>query len=76
MLGRGMAPALAGMAVGLPAAWGAALVIRSQLFNVEPLDGVTFTAITALVVAVSFIASLLPAWRASRVGPLTALTSE
>ncbi len=73
---RGIAPAAAGIAVGLPAAWLGARAIRSQLFGVEPLDLRTFAAVTLLLLAISALACWLPARRASRVGPLSALRTE
>lgn len=76
MLGRGMAPAIAGIGLGLPAGWLAARSVRSQLFGVEPLDVATFGAIAVTLVAISFAASWLPARHASRLGPLNALRTD
>lgn len=73
---RGMAPAAAGMTVGLPGAWLGARAIRSQLFGVEPLDLRTFVAATLLLLALSALACWLPARRASRLDPLSALRTE
>jgi predicted permease len=65
-----------GLAVGIPAAWGAAHLIASQLFGVNPTDPVTLlTAVVALTL-VAASAGYLPARKASRVNPLIALRYE
>jgi ABC-type lipoprotein release transport system permease subunit len=48
----------------------------ANLLFVSPTDGVTFTAISALLAIVAMLASLLPARRAARVDPLVALRQE
>lgn len=58
---------------------GALLVTRalsSLLFEVSPLDVLSFSAAVALLALISIGASLLPAWRASRVDPIIAMQSE
>jgi predicted permease len=65
-----------GLVVGIPAAWGAAHLIASQLFGVNPTDPVTLlTAVVALTL-VAASAGYLPARKASRVNPLIALRYE
>ena len=65
-----------GLCVGIPAAWGAAHMISSQLFGVNPGDPVSLlTAVVALTL-VAAAAGYLPARRASRVNPLIALRYE
>ncbi len=65
-----------GLAVGVPAAWGAAHLISSQLFGVNPTDPVSLlTAVLSLTV-VAAAAGYLPARKASRVNPLIALRYE
>ncbi|MGD8278352.1 MAG: FtsX-like permease family protein, partial [Gemmatimonadota bacterium] len=76
MLVRGIAPAAAGIAIGLPGAWLGARAIRSQLFLVGPLDLPTFGAAILLLLGISLLACWVPALRASRVGPLSALRAE
>jgi putative ABC transport system permease protein len=46
------------------------------LFEVSPLDVLSFSAALLLLALVSIGASLLPAWRASRVDPFIAMQSE
>lgn len=50
--------------------------LSSLLFEVNPLDVLSFSAAVALLAVVSIGASLLPAWRASRVNPIIAMHSE
>jgi predicted permease len=65
-----------GLAVGLALGWGLAKSLESVLFQVRPEDPLTFTAIPAFLLAVSLLAYLVPAWRASRVNPVEVLRSE
>jgi ABC-type antimicrobial peptide transport system permease subunit len=50
--------------------------LSSLLFEVSPLDLLSFSAAIALLALVSIGASLLPAWRASRVDPIISMQSE
>ena len=72
----GLKPAAAGLVLGLAGAAAAARLIRSLLFGVQPLDATVFVAVAVILLAVAGIACLLPAWRASRVDPMTALRYE
>src|SRR3954463_10692734 len=76
IVGRGMRLALLGAVLGLVAAFGAARLMKSLLFSISPWDPLTFAVVPALLCIVAFIACYLPAQRASRVDPLTALRSE
>lgn len=66
----------AGIAFGLLAATLLARVIRSQLFGVEPIDGLTFAAGAALFGLLSVIAAAIPVRTAMRVDPVSALRQE
>jgi putative ABC transport system permease protein len=68
--------ACAGLAAGLPLVIVGTNLMRGVLFGVSPWDGVTIGVAAALLIAVAAVAGFLPAWRASRVDPLTALRSE
>ncbi|HXO42429.1 MAG TPA: permease, partial [Thermoanaerobaculia bacterium] len=68
-----LATAAAGLAVGLAAAAGLAGWTVSLLFEVSPLDPVSFAIAPLLLVTVTLVASYLPADRAARVEPRTAL---
>jgi len=65
-----------GLAIGLAGAAGAARVIRTLLFDVQPLDPVVYAGVAALFTAVAAIACLVPSLRASRIDPLRALRAE
>ena len=66
-LRRGLALALS--AAGMPLA-------RSLLYKVSPFDPVTFSGVAAFLVLVAFLASYVPARRATRVHPVGALRGE
>jgi hypothetical protein len=67
---------VAGMAIGVPAAIAGARYIRSQLFGLRPADPLTLTLACLALAAVALLAGYLPARRASRVNPVTALRYE
>ncbi len=50
--------------------------ISSQLFDISPLDLLTYSAVALLLTVVAFVATLLPALRATRVDPMIALRAE
>jgi predicted permease len=68
--------ALAGIALGIPAALVATRWIASDLFGLAPHDPLTITLVTLLLVAVMTLAGYLPARRAAQVDPLVALRCE
>ncbi len=67
---------LAGVAIGVVGALLLTRLMAGLLFGVAPTDPFTFVAVMLLVAAVSFIASYLPARRASRVDPIISLRAE
>ena len=72
----GIRPALLGLFVGLAGSAAAVRLIRSMLYQTEPLDPAVFASVTVLLLAVATLACLLPAWRASRLDPIKALRTE
>ena len=76
ILREGLTLAALGLAVGWPVAWLLSRLMGSLLFEVEPRDPVAFAAAAALMVIVAAAASGIPAWRATRVQPITALRGE
>jgi predicted permease len=68
--------ALIGIVLGTVASFAVARGISSLLFSTEPTDPVTFEAMLLLLIAVAFVAGYLPARRASRIDPMTALRSH
>ncbi len=73
VLSEGIAIGLAGVAIGLGAAALLTRVMAGLLFGVAPRDPLTFAGGAALLLAVAVAASCVPALRASRVEPMTAL---
>jgi predicted permease len=74
---RGSLAAVAvGLAVGLGTASLASGTLSSALYEIEPSDPVTFVAVASVLLAVAVVAAAVPAWRASRVDPVTVLNSE
>ena len=67
---------IAGIGGGLVVAAAAARLIRSQLYGVTPVDPLTMFAAVVLLVVVAVCAAFIPAHRASRVNPVTALRTE
>jgi len=76
MLRQGMTLATIGAAIGLPLAAGAGRLLTAFLYGVSPLDPITFAGAAALLVAVGLVACYVPARRATRVDPQTALRCE
>jgi predicted permease len=68
--------AAAGVAVGLIGVAAVTGAIRELLYGVRPLDGVTLFGIVELAGIVALAAASVPAWRATRIDPLTSLRSE
>ncbi len=65
-----------GVAIGSLAAFGATRTVRGMLFGVSAADPAAFISAVGVLTAVTLLASYLPARRASRVDPLTALRAE
>jgi predicted permease len=76
VMGQGAKLALAGIVVGIAAALALTRLMRSLLFEVSPADPLTFAGIAVLLVAVALTACYIPARRAMRVDPMTALRYE
>lgn len=76
ILREGLTVALVGLAAGLIGAWWVTRALTSMLFQVTPSDPVTLIAVSALLLAAALTASSVPALRAARIDPLTALRAE
>ena len=70
---QGLWLAVGGVVVGLAAALALARYVTNLLFGVSGTDLVTFVGVPAVLLAVALVATLLPAFRASRVDPVEAL---
>ena len=73
---EGMSPVLVGIAAGTIAALASARVIRTLVFGVSASDPGTLAAVGATLALVALIASLVPAYRASRLDPVNTLRAE
>jgi putative ABC transport system permease protein len=80
IIGRGIAPVLLGLALGLAGALALSRLLTrltaGLLFEVRATDPATFTAIALLLLVVALLACYLPARRGTKVDPLTALRHE
>jgi len=66
----------AGLLIGLPVAGTVARWSASLLYGIHVLDPVTFIAVPVLMMAAAALASVLPAWKASRVDPVSSLRHQ
>jgi len=73
---QGMKMALGGVILGILAALGLTRLMSQMLYGVSSTDPATFVVITSLLTVVALLACLVPALRATRVDPLSALRHE
>jgi predicted permease len=76
VLKEGVVTVLAGAVAGLGSAWALVRLVRAQLYAIEPTDPTAFATSILLLVAIAALAAYLPAWKASRIDPVTALRRE
>ena len=76
VLRGGMLLTVAGLALGIAAAFGLAQFLSSMLFNIGQYDPVTFFAVAGVLLLTALTACFLPALRAMRVNPIVALRYE
>jgi putative ABC transport system permease protein len=76
VLREGLTLAGTGLVLGLAGAFALTRTMESMLYHVRTFDPATFAAIAGVAVLVSLAACLVPAWRALRVDPITALRTE
>ena len=67
---------VAGVAVGVIAAYSVSYLVQSMLFGVDARDPVLLAVVSGVLVVVGILASVLPAIRAARVSPIVALKCE
>lgn len=71
-----LSPVGLGLLVGLASAAATSRFLSAALYEVPPTDPLTFVGVALLLAVTALLASLLPAWRASRVDPVSVLTAE
>jgi len=76
VIGQGLRLAVIGVVLGLFAAAGATTLVKGLLFNTSATDPVVYGSLAALLLAMAALACYVPARRAMRVDPMTALRSE
>ena len=76
VIGQGMLLAASGLAIGLTGASLLSRVLSSLLFEVTPRDPMTFATVIGVLSGVALVACAVPAWRATRIDPLTVLRME
>ena len=73
MASQGLKPVIVGLVVGMAATFAVTRVIEAQLFNVSARDPLTLVTTAAGLLIVAGLAAVVPAWRATRGDPASAL---
>jgi putative ABC transport system permease protein len=73
---HGVTLAMIGVAIGLFAAFWSMRLLASFLFEISPVDPLTYGAVSLMLIAATVLASYVPALRATAVDPIEALRSE
>ena len=76
VISEGMRPALLGLVLGLAGALALKRSISSLIFGVSETDPLTFLSVSVLLAMVALVASIIPAYRATKVDPMRALREE
>ena len=76
VIGQGIKLVLIGVAIGLVGALGLTRFLSGLLYGVKPGDPLTLVAVSALLMAVAFLASYIPARQAAKVDPMAALKQD
>jgi ABC-type antimicrobial peptide transport system permease subunit len=76
IVGQGMRPILLGIAAGLAGAFWLSRFVSGLLFGIEAADLLTFAGVAAIVTLTALAACCVPALRALRINPVTALREE
>jgi putative ABC transport system permease protein len=76
MLGDGLRPVLYGLVLGLAVSVEAVHLIQSMLYSTRLLDPAVYAGVAVTLFAMAALASLIPAWKASRIDPMQALRME
>jgi putative ABC transport system permease protein len=73
---EGMKPTLLGVAIGTAGALALGRALSSLIYGIKPSDPVTFLAVAFLLATIALFASIVPAYRATKVDPIVALRYE
>ena len=76
VLGEGARLAIGGIALGLGAAWWSTRLLAAFLYGVTATDMATFAVVAVCLLFVALLATAVPAWRAARIDPASALRAE
>jgi len=76
VVGDGMRAALIGLALGLPGAWLVGRTLHSLLYNVDAFDAHSLAVVVPTLLAAALLACYIPARRATRIDPMSALRDE
>ena len=76
ILKEGLVPAAIGSIIGVLGSWALTRFVAQFLYGVKPLDAITFSISTIVLLAVAVLSCVIPARQAMRVAPMTALRYE
>jgi putative ABC transport system permease protein len=76
VLGQAMIRVAIGSAIGLAGALALTRLMANLLYGVQPTDPITFGVVSLVLIGAAFLASYIPARRASRIDPMVALRQE
>jgi predicted lysophospholipase L1 biosynthesis ABC-type transport system permease subunit len=76
IVGRVVVLALVGLAIGLPVALGASRLVESFLYGIKANDPVAMASAVAILLGAALLAGFVPARKASRIDPISALRHE
>jgi putative ABC transport system permease protein len=76
VVAQAIKPTAIGIAIGLAASFALSRLVTSMVYGISSRDTLTFLAVTTLLVLVAFLASLIPALRATRISPLAVIRDE
>jgi ABC-type antimicrobial peptide transport system permease subunit len=76
VVGEGLRTVAIGVAFGIGLALAAGRLVAAMLYGVRPADPLTLALVPGVLLVVAAAAAVVPAWRAGRVDPMTALRAE
>ena len=76
VIAQAIKPTAIGIAIGLAASFALSRLVSSMVYGISSRDTLTFLTVTALLVLVALVASLIPALRATQISPLAVIRDE